>query len=262
MSFLGQIYALIALGEWDEAAEMLSELMGETDDWLNARQAFGALISVGCWMYGQRGETEWSGHVLERLAELSTSADVQERCSYACGQARLLLATGNGEEALRVSERALEARASMGPTQEYIKEAWVTAVDAAFVLGDDDKVENLLAPVESLQPGLAPLFLRAQCLRFRARLAGARDDEQRAGDLFGRAVSLFRELAMPFYLAVVELEYAEWLERQDRHDEAELLAVDARERFAELKAEPWLERVAALGSGAGGELVPEQLLDA
>jgi hypothetical protein len=55
--------------------------------------------------------------------------------------------------------------------------------------------------------------------------------------------SLFRELALPFYLAVTLREQGEWLVVQNRREEAEPLLVDARETFERLEAAPWLERL-------------------
>ena len=47
---------------------------------------------------------------------------------------------------------------------------------------------------------------------------------------------------MPFYLAVTQLEHAEWLAAQGASDEAEPLLAEAREIFERLEAAPWLER--------------------
>ena len=52
---------------------------------------------------------------------------------------------------------------------------------------------------------------------------------------------------MPFYLAVTELEHAEWLAGQGRDEEAEPLLVEAHEIFERLEATPWLERLVATG---------------
>ncbi len=67
--------------------------------------------------------------------------------------------------------------------------------------------------------------------------------ERRPG--FATAASRFRELEMPFWLALTELEHAEWLIGEGRADEAEPLLAEAREIFERLKATPWLERVTA-----------------
>lgn len=87
-----------------------------------------------------------------------------------------------------------------------------------------------------------------QSLRFHARIADTADRPE-AERLFKRATGLFRELAMPFYLAASTLEYAEWLGRHGRSGDAAPLAAEAREVFERLGARPWLER-AETASGA------------
>jgi hypothetical protein len=47
-------------------------------------------------------------------------------------------------------------------------------------------------------------------------------------------------------VAVTQLEHAEWLTEQGRSDDAQPLIVEARETFEQLRATPWLERVAAM----------------
>jgi hypothetical protein len=64
--------------------------------------------------------------------------------------------------------------------------------------------------------------------------------------LFKQAAGRFRELLVPFYLAVVRLEHAEWLTAQGGADEADQLLAEAREIFERLEATPWLERLDAL----------------
>jgi predicted ATPase/class 3 adenylate cyclase len=260
-SFLGQHYAYLVRGYWDELAAMLAELEAQTENWLDTRQAFNSVASVGVTLYVHRGELEHAERVLAQLESLADSADIQERVSFACGNSRMQLARGRPDEALRAAQVALAARESMGVTHEYVKESWVTSVEAAFALADIDKVEELLAPVEALDPGLSSPFLRAHCLRFRAGLAATKGDGK-ADELFDGAVAAFRELAMPFALAVALVEHAEWLAREGHEADAEAAATEARTTFAALGARPWAERAGALASGAGHELVPEQLLDA
>jgi hypothetical protein len=82
-------------------------------------------------------------------------------------------------------------------------------------------------------------------LRIRARIAALAADVD-AERLFKGAAGLFRELAMPFYLAVTQLEHAEWLVAHDRPDEAGPLLTEAGEAFERLEATPWLERLEAV----------------
>jgi hypothetical protein len=54
---------------------------------------------------------------------------------------------------------------------------------------------------------------------------------------------------MPFELAVVLLEHAEWLAGEGRLEEAEPLAAEARAIFERLRARPYLERLDGLPAG-------------
>jgi hypothetical protein len=65
--------------------------------------------------------------------------------------------------------------------------------------------------------------------------------------LFKGAAGLFREIAVPFYMAVTLLEHGEWLVEQDRSEEAKPFLAEAREVFERLRARPWLERLEKVG---------------
>jgi hypothetical protein len=179
------------------------------------------------------------------LGEFTNSDDAQERAAFATGASRLLLAQGDPAGALRVAQIALDTGEEMGFAQEYWKEPFVTALEAALLLEDEARANDLLGIIDRLPPGRRAQFFQAQTLRFRARLA-ARTGESDADRLFKGAAGLFRELAMPFYLAVTQLEHAEWLAGHDRRDEAEPLLTEACETFERLEATPWSERMDAL----------------
>jgi hypothetical protein len=115
----------------------------------------------------------------------------------------------------------------------------VEALEAAFDLGDTAKVEELLESVERLRPGDRPPLLAAHATRFRARLAAAPEDAERG---FRWAAELFGELGVVFWRAAAQLEHAEWLVKQDRAAEAQLLLDEATELFVRLEAAPWIER--------------------
>jgi hypothetical protein len=86
-------------------------------------------------------------------------------------------------------------------------------------------------------------MLEAHAARFRAKLAG---DPAAAEHGFNRATDIFRERELVFWLAVTQLEQAEWLTGRARSDEAEQLLLGARQTFERLEAKPWLKRVDAL----------------
>jgi hypothetical protein len=74
----------------------------------------------------------------------------------------------------------------------------------------------------------------------RARLAGD-------GELFQGAAGRFREIGLPFWLAVTLLEHGELLIEQGSPGEAEPVFAEAGEIFERLEARPWLERAATVG---------------
>jgi hypothetical protein len=130
----------------------------------------------------------------------------------------------------------------MGIAAQDVKHAIRNALEASLALGRRDGVEELLVLVESLPVGLRPPFLDATARRFRARLAG---DSADAEADFVAAEGELRRLELPFHLAVVQLEYAEWLLARGRPDDAARLLGEARETFEHLRAQPWLERTDA-----------------
>ena len=81
------------------------------------------------------------------------SADVQERATYAASMARILLAERDPAGAIEAAMVPLGMRESMGMRQEYIKEAWVTAVEGALESGNRSAADELLAIVDTLPPG-------------------------------------------------------------------------------------------------------------
>jgi class 3 adenylate cyclase/tetratricopeptide (TPR) repeat protein len=253
-AFLGLSYSLFALGDWDEVLARQTGLPEE--DWSQARLAFATLLTAVVPVRVNRGQLEEASRDVGRFAELESSADVQERAQHHCAKAKVLFAQGETLEALRLAEVALETRFSMGIAYEAVKEAFVVAVECALELGEFERAEKWLAVFEELPPGHSPQFLQAHASRFSARLAVRQGDSERIDDLFKGATALFRELAVPFYMAVTQLEHGEWLVGEGRAAEAEPVLAEAREIFERLEAKPWLARAArAAGVGYQAEAV-------
>ncbi|HEU4978385.1 MAG TPA: AAA family ATPase [Solirubrobacteraceae bacterium] len=241
-SFLGFAYPSYALGDWDEVLAREEGLPAE--DWAQARIAFATLLPSVVAVRLNRGELDAARRSAALFTQLESSADLQEQAQGNFAEAALLLAGGEAAEALPRAEAALATRGGLGIAFEAVKEAFGVAVEAALELRDLAKVEELLGLVERLAPGDCPQFLRAQAVRFRARLAAAQGEEA-AGELFAAAVGLFGALEPPFPLAVVRLEHAEWLEACGRGADAEPLRADSCAAFERLRAAPWLERASA-----------------
>jgi len=231
---------LMALGEWDEALAGLDP-SGDVDIWTRYLLAYVAL---------ERGEREEVARLLPLIAADVDVNEVQGRVQFSELEARVHLVDGRGREALTAAEAALADRSALlmlnvvGPLE--------AALEAAFALDDEAKVDELLTIVERLPPGELTPYLRAVGARFGGRRAALRGDVETAAAGLFAAADIYAEIERPFELAVVRLEHAEWLASTGRADEAQPLLDEAREIFDRLRATRWLERV------AGVELPPAQ----
>jgi class 3 adenylate cyclase/tetratricopeptide (TPR) repeat protein len=237
-------YALYMRGRWDESLAALAEIPEEK------LPTGGTLISPLTSVLEldlQRGNLDEARRIFSMYKRLSTSGDVQDQACYATAEAAMARADGRYGEALAAAERSIVHVVTLGMSNQSAKHAFVHAIEAALAIGDREKAEALLASIERIPPGLRPPFLDAQAHRFRARLASTADE---ADSGFTTAITRFRELELPFWLAVTLLEHGEWLGEQGRTDEAEPLLAEAREIFEQLEATPWLERLASTPSSA------------
>jgi hypothetical protein len=117
-------------------------------------------------------------------------------------------------------------------------------------MGDRAAAQDIMELIEGIPPGLRPPSLGALVHRARARLA---DSAERATAELAAAEATFRDLGLPFWLAVTRLEHAEVLAAEGRGEDAERMAAEAHATFAELRAQPWVERAAALAGSAATE---------
>jgi len=220
-------YALYMLGRWDEAQATSAEF---TQEQIDAGGVVLSMLQSAVEIHIQRGELDGAHRVFSMFARLEQSTDVQERSMYFATRACLYRAEGRPQEALADAEATVETARTLGLPFQGVKLAIVEAVEAAFALGESAKIEELLTSIETVPPGSRPPYLDAHAHRFRARL-----ERDSAG--YETAAALFRELGIPFWLAVTLLEQGELT-----GDEESL--AEAREIFERLEATPWLERAA------------------
>jgi tetratricopeptide (TPR) repeat protein len=242
-------YALTMLGRWDEALARFAEL---PDEQLGALTDLSGLLSSVVELHLHRGQLDEARKLLARFEKLARTSDLQTASIYQVGVAAVRHAEGDHRGALTAAEHAFATRDALGVAGQSAKLGFLHALEAAAVLGDEAKSRELLEVVESLSPGLRPPLLEAVAHRFRARLAG---DDPGADRHFRTATVQLRALELPFYLAVVQLEYGEWLMARGRPDDAQPLVAEARDTFERLEAAPWLERLDAVSSGASAEIV-------
>jgi class 3 adenylate cyclase/tetratricopeptide (TPR) repeat protein len=232
----GPISALVLLGRWEEAFASAAEAEDVVQGGSEGPDTTPIhLVAVDC----ARGNLAEARARLEADAWLVESEDHQAWTGYRVHEAQVLRYEGKSRAALEALEPVLEMR-TLGTTFLTVKLGFVEALEAAYELGDTEKLEELLATIESLRPGERPPLLDAHARRFRSKLA---DDATG----FKAAAERFRKLEMPFWLAVTELEHAERLAELGRAAEAEPLLADARQIFERLDAKPWLERALAVG---------------
>jgi tetratricopeptide (TPR) repeat protein len=246
-TFLGQGYPKFALGRWRDLMASLGEI--PPDEFARSRSAFNqGYVSFGTAVEVHRGDLAAALRRLERFADLQTSADVQEVTEYACGAATLRLAEGDPKEALRLAEMALEGREALGLSHSCVKEGVVTGLEAALVLGDKTKVDEILTIVRTDPIGRRTTFFRAHASRIEARSADASDEG--AERRFRSAIESFREIGFPFWLAVSLLEYGEWLEAGGRAPDVAPVVLEARSIFEGLAAKPWVDRAERVGQAS------------
>jgi class 3 adenylate cyclase/tetratricopeptide (TPR) repeat protein len=233
-------YVLFMLGRWDESIALFAELPEEQ---IGVNPMLGSVTTGPLEVLLHRGELDAARDLLVRHEHIGRSGDVQAQGSYAAGAAAVRLAEGNLAEALASGERAFALHTSLGIAAQDVKQGFLHAGEAALALGRRERVEELLATVEALLPGLRPPYLSALSARFRARLVG---DDPSADALFSAAASELRALELPFHLAVCLLEHAEWLAARGRADDASPLLAEANETFGRLGAAPWLARASAV----------------
>jgi class 3 adenylate cyclase/tetratricopeptide (TPR) repeat protein len=239
-AFSEMTYALYMLGRWDESLAVLAEIPEEK------LPAGGTLISpltsvMEIHLY--RGDLDEARRIFAIYDRLATSPDVQDQACYAAAEAALGRAEGRLAEAVAAGERAITNRSTIGIANQAVKHGLVHAIEAALEIGDREKADPLLSTIESLPPGLRPPFLDAQAGRLRARLA---TDVDAAEQGYSAAEARFRELGLPFWLALTLLEHGELLSDQGRTHDADLLLAEARELFDRLGAAPWSARVDAV----------------
>jgi class 3 adenylate cyclase/predicted ATPase len=229
------VHDLYALGRWDEADGAFDEL-----------QAIAATHLLGRW------SLDWFPKPLVdlRRGELGAmpapvypeaDSDRQVRAGDLVGRAAYLLAAGDPRSALEAASEAWRSRDVLG-MHVFVKDAFALAIEAAHAGGDDAALEQLVADIAELAPGLTPPYLRAQSARCAALLAARRGEAESVEASTAAAVAALDRLAWRFDAAAVRLEHAEWLLSAGETERAVAAAAAAAEAFTQLRAAPWLER--------------------
>ena len=233
------------LGLWDEALRAVAEIPDPDevpDAMKSSRLASAGTLTI---LVG-RGELDAAAHVWERFwLPVETSSDVQMLAVAAEVGSLVDLASGRPREARDRASRGLSQLDELSPNHPAGRACWVRAMEASLALGETAEATRLLELLEVRPPGHIQRYLRAHMARFRGHIAAARGDDEGAETEFRAAIALLEEIGYVFELAVVQVEFLEWLASRGRDGEpaAAEMAAEARGTFERLRARPWLERM-------------------
>jgi tetratricopeptide (TPR) repeat protein len=246
VAILNLAEALLQLGDWD-AAE--AELTRASDS--SGRPNDGYIACYRGWLAAMRGDTETAQAMLADLHDVRSSEDAQDQAMISLAEAFTAAGRQQPQDALRHARAVLARAGAVGISFEGLRWAWPLAVRAAHELGDTAAVGELLALLDSYQPGhLAPM-LRAERDLVRARLAAkdnnAKDNNHAAaGSAFAAAITRLRDQSTPYHLAHGLLDHAKHLLGHEDAEAAALAVEEARDIATRLRCQPLLDRAGSI----------------
>ncbi len=165
------------LGDWDAADR---ELIQADSDGL------AVIEHIACyrgWRAALRGDVGTAETMLADLRDLRGNEDAQTKAEISLAEAFIAAARHQPDEALRHAQDVVALRDTLGISHECVRWAWPLAARTAHELGDVVTTGDLLALLDSYQPGYLAPALQAERDLTGARLAG-RDDGQDADVAF------------------------------------------------------------------------------
>jgi DNA-binding CsgD family transcriptional regulator len=239
-SYVWSVRASVAVGAWDEAvadAERAVSLVTESGhDWLRplARCAAAAVPAA-------RGE--WAA-AEEHAAAAEAGSSEYELMVASARTARALVPAARGDH--------VGVLRAMGPVAALVEQAGVDEsgfwpwqdvfADALVSAGRLEEAEVFLAPHEEFAATRGRWSTVARLARVRGRLEAARGRLPEAEAAFGRAAESLEGLVAPFDRALLDLAHGQVLRRAGQRRAAAKRLAAARERFATLRARPYMER--------------------
>jgi class 3 adenylate cyclase/tetratricopeptide (TPR) repeat protein len=241
-----KVNSLAALGRWNEALALAGELGIEQADEDAIFYLSDALVGIAR-IHTARADHDALEKTMELIALGLASTDAQIHNSCATAKAIVVQALGRPQEALELAQPVIG-----GEDPGCRRYAYAEACLAAWQLGMTEDLGDLIRYVDDLPAGDVIPSMRAQADRFTALLAVRNGDEATATERLERAADAFRRLDYPFERAQVLLEHGETLLEQGLVRGVEAVLSEAGVAFAELRAEPWLGRVAKAREGIHG----------
>ena len=234
------VHASLILGDWDAAEAELTQ--AEEADGL-AEHEF-----LACWrglLAALRGDAATAETVLDGLGDLRASEDAQESSTISLLEAVTAVARGQQADALRHARAALAFADVLGISFDSMRWAWPLAARAAHELRDAVAARELLAMLDTHEPGHLGPMLRAERALAQARLTSSDGDEAGAA-AFIAAVAGQRERSTPYHLAHGLLDHAEYLAGRDDNEAAAVAVGEAQAIASGLRCQPLLDRAVGL----------------
>jgi class 3 adenylate cyclase/tetratricopeptide (TPR) repeat protein len=234
------VQALLMLGDWDAAERELTRTADSDglQDYPFLSCYRGLLAALG-------GDVATAETVLAGLGDLRASEDPQVMGFISLVEAFTAAARGQHEDTLRQARATLAHVGVLGISAEDQRWAWPLAMRAAYELRDLTVGRELLAMLDSYQPGQIAPMLQAEHDLARARLAAA-DGDQAAAESFVAAIASLRERGTPYHLAQGLLDHTEYLARHGDADAAAQNIAEARDIARRLRCQPLLDRADAV----------------
>jgi len=232
------VNALLMRGDWDAAEQELTR--AKDGDGL---AGVDHLTCCRAWLAALRGDSAAAAALLAGIGDMRASEDSQDKAMISMVEAFAAAARHRSQGALRCAREVLAHAHTVGISFEALRWAWPLGARAAYELGDTAATRELLALLDSRQPGhLAPMQ-RAERDLTRARLA-AGDGDPAAATAFAAAISSLRELSTPYHLAHGLLDYAGYLTRLGDGQAAAAAIGEARDIAGILRCQPLLDQAA------------------
>ena len=230
--------ALLMLGDWDAAEQ---ELTGAVDG--DGLAGIDHLTCYQAWLAALRGDAATAATLLAGIGDMRASEDAQDKSMINMVEAFTGAARHRPQGALRCAREALAHAHTLEISFEALRWAWPLGARAAHDLGDTAATRELLALLDSYQPGYLAPMQRAERDLVRARLATG-DSDPAAAAAFASAISSLRELSTPYHLAHGLLDHAGHLTRLGAADAAAAAINEARDIAANLRCQPLLDQAA------------------
>jgi hypothetical protein len=243
--------ALLQLGDWDTAEAELTQAMDA-----GALADIEELTCEQGWLAALRGDHATAEAVLAALHDLRATEDPQYQSMVGITEAFTAAARGQPQDALRHARAILADIEALGIGHVWMRWAWPLAARCVHELADAAAVRDLLALLDSYQPGYLVPMLRAERDLVRARLI-ASDDDGAAAAAFTAAIAGLRERSTPYHLAHGLLDHAQYLLRTGDAEEAAAAIDEAREIAVRLRCQPLLDRAEALAPQDAPTLTPQ-----